>query len=266
MMKIFKKKFDIEKDRLRIVFNSSKKIYVAYHGMNLIPHSSLNRKSQKYIDNKNKELETNFEILATELEKVASRERFDKLKSLGYTCDSFEYLGPVNGTMSKQIKELLNKLTTEENVLLGIHRIGTDDSLEKIEDILKNGLKITGHLGGAAQSNKDLNNNIGYYANNKTIIKELMYADKYKNSKGSILIRIPDEDLKQNIFINTSDGETRLNPKYIVGYVPVYKNYHLELITTLETIKKSKYSYNFQNTINENKDYYQEVPSHKIRR
>ena len=190
---------------------------------------------------------------------------FIKLKSLGFSCDSFEYLGPAQGTMSREMEALLSRLISEENVLLGIHRIGDNDSKEKIEDILTNGLEITGHLGGVAQSNKELKNNVSYYPNNKTIIKELMYADKYKNSKGSILIRIPDEDLKQNIFINTSDGETRLNPKYIVGYVPVYKNHHLELITTLETIKKSKYSYNFQNTINENKDYYQEVPWHKIR-
>ena len=98
--------------------------------------------------------------------------------------------------MSKQMEDLLNRLVTENDVLLGIHRIGNNDSPEKIEDILKNRLEITGHLGGAAQSNKELKNNVGYYPNNKTIIKELMYADKYKNSKGSILIRIPDTDLE----------------------------------------------------------------------
>ena len=48
------------------------------------------------------------------------------------------------------MEDLLNRLVTENDVLLGIHRIGNNDSPEKIEDILKNGLEITGHLGGAA--------------------------------------------------------------------------------------------------------------------
>lgn len=266
-MGLFEKKFDIAKDHLRIVFNPQEKSYNAYYGDTLIPYSKLNRKSKKHIESENNKLRTNPDILAYELEKAATKQRFDKLKSLGYSCDSFEYLGPLEGTMSKKMEDLLNMLVAEDNILLGIHRIGTNDSPEKIEDILKNGLEITGHLGGAAQSNRELKNNVGYYPNNKTIIKELMYADKYKNSKGSILIRIPDSDLEQTIFVVDNNEKTRLNPKYIVGYVPVYENHHLETIITKESINKtnSNYSYTFQNRPNESQ-YYQQETEYKKRR
>lgn len=266
-MGLFEKKFDIVEDHLRIVFNPKEKSYDVYYGTTLIPDSKLSRKSKKYIENENNKLRINPDILADEMERVTTRQRFDKLKSLGYSCDSFEYLGPADGTMSKQMEDLLNRLVAENDVLLGIHRIGNDDSPEKIEDILKNGLQITGHFDGATQSNKELKNNVGYYPNNKTIIKELMYADKYKNSKGSILIRIPDADLEQTIFVVDSNGSTRLNPKYIVGYVPLCENHHLETIITMASITKTNcaYSYTFKEKTNDNQVYEQET-EHKIRR
>lgn len=265
-MGLFQKKLDIKDTPLRIVFNEQERKYVCYYGNTPIPYNNLNRKSKKIIDNKNKELLTNPNILQEELEKAKTSKRFDKLKKLGYSCDSFEVLGAANGTMSKQMEELLNNLVYEENILLGIHRIGTNDSPEKLKDILINGLEITGHLGGAAQSSKELKNNVSYYPNNKTIIKELMYADKYKNSKGSILIRIPDEDLSQNIFVIDAQGRTRLHPKYIVGYVPLEENHHLETIITPSQIRSniSQNNYTFQHT-NTSTNYYPEQSQHKKR-
>ena len=93
------------------------------------------------------------------------------------------------------------------------------------------------------------------------IIKELMYADEYKDSKGSILIRIPDYDLDKNIFVIDDNGRTRLNPKYIVGYVPVYENHHLESIITPNMINtmNSLYSYKFQERENNNQIYQERV-------
>lgn len=266
-MGIFDKKYDIEKDRLRVVFNIQSKSYDVYYGSTLLSYSKLNRKSRKYIENENHKLRTNDELLNYEIEKVMTKKRFDKLKSLGYSCDSFEYLGPVNGTMSKEIETLLNKLVMEEDVLLGIHRIGSDDSIEKIEDILKNGLKITGHFGVVGEEYKALKNNVGYYPNNKTIIKELMYADNYKNSRGSILVRIPDEDLRGKLFVVDENGETRLNPKYIVGYVPIYDKHHLEKVITLESLIKnnSSYGYTFSERENNEQSFFQEL-EHKVRR
>lgn len=78
---------------------------------------------------------------------------------------------------------------------------------------------MTGHHDGSIPNSGELQNNVSYYVDNKTIIKELIYANHFKNSKGSILIRIPDNDLLGNISILDKDGGTRLNPKYIVDYV-----------------------------------------------
>ena len=46
-MKIFSKKYDLEKDHLRIVFDSNTREYLTYYGKSIIPHESLNRKSKK---------------------------------------------------------------------------------------------------------------------------------------------------------------------------------------------------------------------------
>lgn len=261
---IFQRKMDIEKDHLRVKFNLNTRRYDVYYGVKLLSYDDLTSRSRKIIDKKNKLLQTETDLLMQELERAKTSERFGKLKSLGYSCDSFEYLGPVNGTMSKQVEELLNNLLSEENVLLGIHRIGSDDSPNKIEDILVNGLEISGHLGSGVQSAKQLKNNVSYYPNNKTIIKELMYANKYKNSKGSILVRIPDVDLTQNIFIIDDQGRTRLNPKYIVGYIPVSENHHLETIITSKQYNQT-YDYSF-NGGSIDSEVYSETLEHKMRR
>ena len=58
-----------------------------------------------------------------------------------------------------------------------------------------------------------------------------MYADLYKDSVGSLLIKIPDSVLEngEDIFVHDGIGN-RLNPKYILGYVPLYPNHHIEKI------------------------------------
>lgn len=264
-MGLFEKKYDIGEDRLRIVFNLQSKSYDVYYGPTLIPYSKLSRKSKKYIDNENNSLKTNPDVLAYEIRMAMIKQRFNKLNSLGYTCSSFEYLGVVNGTMSKDMEELLNKLTTEENVLLGIHRLkgSTDEMI--IQDILTNGLKMTGHNDGAIPGTNVLSNNVSYYPDNKVIIKELMYANLFKESEGSILIRIPDNELSQNIYIRDSNGGIRLNPKYIVGYVPLYDNHHLEKIITNQELSKtnSSYGYSFQEGTNINQ-YYEAENEYRI--
>lgn len=98
---------------------------------------------------------------------------------------------------------------------------------------------MTGHLGSGVVGNPELRNNVSYYPDNTTIIKELMYADTYKESIGSILIRIPDYDLRENIFITDINGLIRLNPKYNVGFVPV-NNHKIERILKAEDLEMSK--------------------------
>lgn len=242
-MKLFNKGLDLEKDRLRIEFDLEEMKYIVYQGWNIIPFDKLNKKSQKLLQNRNYGLINNPDLLKQEINTAKIKLRFDKLKSMGYSCDSFEYLGENKGTMSKKMEEYLTRLTSEENILLGIHRVGQEASMQKINDILTNGLLMTGHLDGAAQINKDLKQNVSYYPDNKTIIKELMYADTYKNSKGSFLIRIPDDDLKGNIYIKDTNGSIRLNPKYILGYIPLEENHHIEkVITKPKNISSFKYN------------------------
>lgn len=69
------------------------------------------------------------------------------------------------------------------------------------------------------------------------------------------------------IYIRDSEGCIRLNPKYIVGYVPLYENHHLETIITPQSLLKtnSSYGYTFQERTNDNQVYQQES-EHKIRR
>jgi len=229
-MGLFSKKYDKVNDSLRFEFDSKTQKYFTMHGDAVVPYERLNNKTKKLLDVKNEELITNPTLLNAELEKVRIRERFKKLYELGYPCHSFEYLGLNNGTMSKEMEIYLNGLLYEEDVLLGIHRVGQHTTNEDIEDILTNGLIMTGHLGGAANHEISLSNNVSYYPTNKTIIKELMYADQYKNSIGSILIKIPDKDLVGNIYYTDINGATRLNPKYILGYVPLEPNHHIETI------------------------------------
>lgn len=238
-MGLFSKKYDKEKDELKLVFNSEIKQYQLYFNDILIEYKDLNRKTKKFLDEKNKFLETSPYMIDYEMllvSKSRSIERRDFLSSIGYTPSNFE-TGGTTGTMSESLENYLNKLTSLDNVLIGIHRVGYLPD-KYIEDILINGLLITGHMGSGAISTPELGNNVSYYSDNKTIIKELMFADTYKNSKGSILIKIPDEDLTKNIFI-TTNGQIRLNPKYIIGYIPV-SNHHIGTIITREDILKQR--------------------------
>lgn len=231
IMGLFTKKFDLEKDRLMIRFDLDERRYQVYiFNGEAIDYKFLNRKTKKILDKKNSDLENNNELMQNEIKTAKTIKRFRKLNEMGYTCNSFEVMGNIHGSMSKEMEEYLTKLTSEENVLLGIHRVGFQLSQEQIEDILINGLKITSHQGSGAVTNKQLSDNVSYYPDNGKIIKELMYANTYKNSTGSILIRIPDCDLTGNIFITNESGETLLNPKYILGYVPVNARHHIETI------------------------------------
>ena len=239
-MGLFSKKYDKEKDKLKLAFNSELKKYQFYYKDILIEYKDLNRKTKKFLDEKNKFLETSPYMMDYEMMLISKSKSIDRgklLNSIGYKTETFEYLGINNGTMSEYLDKYLNHLVNLDNVLIGIHRVGCLPD-KYIEDILLNGIVMTGHMGSGAITTPKLEYNVSYYSDNKTIIKELMYADTYKNSRGSILIKIPDADLTKNIFI-INNGEVRLNPKYILGYIPV-SNHHIENIITKEDILKQR--------------------------
>lgn len=233
ILDIFKHKKDLKKDSLRLSFDSIKKKYVFYYGNQELTENELNRKTKKELAQKNRELKEVPGLLESQIGFSLNKDRYNYLKSIGYYCNSFEYLGSVDGTMSDEFSQYINFHTSKLNSLLGLHRVGRA-SEESIADMLKNGLKMTGHIGSGAITNQiELDQNVSYYSDNKKIIKELMYADQYKDSSGSILIEIPDEDLTSpTLYYKDSNGEVRLNPRYILGYVPVDKNHHLDRILT----------------------------------
>ena len=223
-MGLFDKKFDIKDDFLMRKFSPDKGYYYVksdgreFHEIGI---DKLNRRSLKELKRANISLQEDRELFEKELHQYKISKRFDKLKSLGFSTIGFEYLGPVNGSISPMLRDELKH----------------DTSVEAISDILNNGLRIDGHMGGMVASEKKLSDTVSYYPDNSTVIKEAMYANAYKNSSGSIIIRIPDEDLADTSKIYISDGnDVKVNPKYILGYIPVTADHHIDRMYTKSDI------------------------------
>ena len=224
---------DIKDDFLSIRFDDTTKTYYAclYDGTVV---DNLNIRSRRFLERKNKELLSNPELLAQEEKKAKILRRALKLKRLGFESKSFRTLycpQNIEESMSSEMADYLRNLTSEEDVLIGIHRTGFA-TLDSIADILQNGLSIASLNGGTTSNNNiDLKNTVSYYDDNETIITELITAKEWNNSLGSILIRIPDEDLSGNIiYIDSETGENMLDPQYIIGFVPCGDNGYISEI------------------------------------
>lgn len=236
-MGIFNYKFDKDNSPLRLEFDYETNQFVYYYGNTLIPYNYLNLKSKLALKKENQKLVDDPKILEYYLEKQRLNEKKKFLSSLGVTLGSFQALGAKGGTMSEELSQFFLKLLNQEDVLIGIHRVGSNGSKVIIEDVLTNGLLLTGHLGGATSNVNTLSNNISFYEDNNTAIEELMYANLYKDSPGSYLICMPIYDLEEGMVYKVDkDGTLRLNPFYIVGYVPV-NDQHIDKIITKENIE-----------------------------
>ncbi len=261
-MYLFKKKWDYKKDSIWMGFILEKKQYSYYYSGKEISYKYLNRRTKKNLDDENKKLKDNPILMEEKIKESIQakkiRERSDYLEAKGYSCESFEYSGDGTGTMSKEMESFLTNLTTKEKVLIGIHRVG-GCTFDGIKDILINGLIISGHLGSGVVSSVSLSDNVSYYPDNKTIIKELMYADLYKGSEGSILIEIPDEDLEKEICFEDENGFKRLNPKYIIGFVPVEENHHISKIIKANDFKLEETVIDIDNQYLYNYDFYSDL-------
>lgn len=240
-MGLFDKKYDVDKDKLMRQFSPEEGYYyvkVVAGKKVKIDSSELNSKTNRLLKEENEKLASDRELLEKEAKRFYLAERQRKLEKLGYPCHSFEYLGEVQGSISPLMQDFLDDLVNEKDVLLGVHRVKEGVSMNDIGDILENGLIIYGHLAGATNSKRDLASTVSYYPDNRTIIKELMYANEYKNASGSILIRIPDAELEKDddIYITTGNN-VRVNPKYILGFVPVDKDYYVDRLVTKTDLK-----------------------------
>lgn len=239
-MQLFKYKYDKDNSPLRLEFDYDTNQFVYYYGQMLIPIEELNLRSRNALKKENEKLITNPEIIEYYYDLKRRKERRAEIQQLGISLSAFEALGATGGTMSERLREYFDGLLKEEDILLGIHRVGDRISKEGIADILENGLLLSGHLDGATRNTNTLSNNISFYEDNATAIKELMYANLYKDSPGSILVRVPLYDLEEGIVYKVDqDYNLRLNPFYIIGYIPVENN-HIETIMTIEDIKKQE--------------------------
>ena len=255
------KKYSLN-DRIYLQFNEKTRQYEFFQFGELIPYKKLDKYAKEFLDSHNNDLKNNPELVEKELAKIEYERKVDerekKLEDMGYTCSSTMFISdlpisPINSEFSQKLDNMLS----EENVLYGIHRVG-DTSDKGIMDILENGLEMTGHGWFVDQSALELNQNVGYYPDNMQIKSELICAHGYKGSKGSLLIRIPDEDLKTgDIFITEEKKFKRLNPKYIVGYVPIIMKQNgtvtIDKILTLKDfkqIKEPEIKENKQTTVN----------------
>ena len=246
----FKKKYDLEKDNLSIDFNFYTMKYEVRQGDKIIPIEELNDKTKAiYQEKKNEYMKKQVE-------------RCRKLNRLGYEFACFQTFSNKEGTMCKEAEKILLPLVEEENVLIGIHRVGEKVNDDEIDKMLSDGVIMTGHGYNVQNINGPaLELNFGCYYDNKTILKEVMFAHGYKGSKGSIIIRIPDEDLKGNIYVKNELGNYCINPKYIVGYFEVDENYNVLSVKKPKKEEKQSFSYKYngeqlnfaeteQNTIN----------------
>ena len=117
----------------------------------------------------------------------------------------------------------------KENYYIGIHRTANE-----VEDILENGIICR---------NNELSTHVQRMDNFDFMLREIKLCSEYKGSKGCFIVKIPKEYVDNGTMpIYYQDGEKiRLNPKYVVGYVPVEKGkiLYLELNDQLNIVSST---------------------------
>ena len=251
-MGIFSKKYDYQDSGLQYKYDLETDKYYFSRSGEKIAAEQLNFRSRRALKKKNVMTEEEREKVRTlaEHEKKQLEEykrRNDAIVQRGENgwptmkYDSFEVLNGKGAEKrySPEVKQYLEELTSKENnaeYIVGIHRIGNSE--DYLENIFTQGIIVQGHEGGAARGTPELKNTVGYYPNNSTIIKEVAFADQYKSSKGSIVVKIPKADIAANSFYIT-DEQTQhmyLDPKYIVGYFPIEQDKTIDKIVTKDTL------------------------------
>lgn len=251
-MGLFSKKYDFENDSLQQKYNLETDEFYFTKAGQIIDKKQLNFKSRRLLKKKNKmtEQERIRQRVLAQHEKIKMEElkrRNIAREARIYTgwpdlpYDSFEVLSG-NGFESRyssKVKEYLENLTCAKNnaeYIVGIHRIG--DSEEYLENIFNQGIIVQGHQIGAAKGTPELKNTVSYYPENSTIMKEVAYANQYKASRGSIVVKIPKEDIIANNIYSVDDERKNmyLNPKYILGYFPIEEDKTVSQIVTKDTL------------------------------
>lgn len=204
-------------------FNPETNNYCYYDNGKPVDYENLPKNLQRNLDIKNAGLLKNPDLIIKEVRGVKLRTRFEELKEMGLTLEATKYRSKIpTSPIPSDFSDKLDNMLSEENVLYGIHRIGSSSD-DDVLDILEHGLIITGATSSGV-CKYGLDYNVGFYLDNIDIKTELLNASGFRDSKGSILIRIPDDDLSGGRYLIEKDGELRLDPRFIVGYVPLVFN------------------------------------------
>lgn len=234
-MGLFSKKYDYISDNLAFEFDSSNKKYYACikkfnytlgdYDIVVLDEKLLNRRTKRELEEKNEELKNNKELL--EFEKYYNKRilRQKRLTAAGIQ------LNPIISKQSndpkyytKSVKHKFDRLLKDDNIVLAIYKVG-QTSDEEIKDILINGLMLSEYSPNAKVSDDydNLEDKANIYSLNEMAINQLFNKEENKDSKGSILIRVPINEYNEDIYYDYN-SEKRLKPKYIVGYIPVKNN------------------------------------------
>lgn len=255
-MGLFSRKYDYDKDSLAVVFDLNSMSYKMSKWNQIVPNKRLNWKTIKLLGEYNDKLKDDPDLLKREVtmatfkrdQKQKSENRKQELADMGYNIPSIKVIGFEPGNISQSVLDYLIPMLSEDHVLFGIHRIGVA-GIDDAKSIFERGFLMSGGgLNVVQQGGVSLEQNFSIYADNSELLNQLMYANGYKGSKGSIIIRIPDEDVKENkMFSDTvtdelitveEDGKMvsktvqnikrYLKSEYIVGYAPVDENFNVE--------------------------------------
>ena len=146
------KTFDYEADSLWIRFDlATQQFQMTKLGRQVIPHKQLTEKSIEKLNEYNKRLEDK-EILAREIKKAQvlkiqgenKEKRRKELSDMGISMNSFTVFSRERGSFSKKVFDQLYPILTEENTIVGIHRVGWAN-MEDINNIFDKGFYMSGH-------------------------------------------------------------------------------------------------------------------------
>lgn len=137
----------------------------------------------------------------------------------------YDKMGYLDVNIGRELSLLFN-----EDYAVGIHRTGYSRADSNyLYDVFYNGLINNGDLmQGVAQNDYiSIGKTVSIYSNPIIAVGQIKSACRYKDSDGVIIVRIPKSyiGLKNGeikpIYYKENNGNTRLLPEYIYGFLPV---------------------------------------------
>ena len=140
----------------------------------------------------------------------------------------YDSIGYISAELGKEIENLW-----DDDYIVGIHRTGDTPVTENfLKDVFNNGLINNGHaMQGVKDEYINIERTVSLFKNMIVFVGQLKAAKGYKGSDGSIIVKIPksylgmsEGEIKPIFFEN--NGQIRLLPEFIYGYVSVDDKYN----------------------------------------